>query len=394
MKWASTVSEQSRLGDAIHEAADGVRAQMGSVGTDLALLFVSPHHQEEFDGILELVQGELGSPLVLGCSAGGVIGGGREVEQSPGVSLTVASLPGIDLTAFHVAADALPDRRDVPAWERLLGVSSAREPHFLFLPDPFSFDSETFLRGVDHVYPASRKIGGLASGGQAPGANALFLGRDVHRGGLVGLALSGNVQVDTIVAQGCRPIGSPMFVTQCHRNLIVELDGEPALRVLQRLYEDLDPADQGLARQSLFLGVVMSENRQEYHQGDFLIRNLLGLDASRKALAVGAVLRENSVVQFHLRDAKTSARDLEQMLARHRGDGRAEQSQGALLFSCLGRGAYLYGEPDHDSSVFRRHLGGVPLGGFFCNGEIGPVHGTTFLHGYTSAFGLFRHREP
>jgi small ligand-binding sensory domain FIST len=98
------------------------------------------------------------------------------------------------------------------------------------------------------------------------------------------------------------------------------------------------------------------------------------------------------VVQFHLRDAATSAHDLEAVLARYQ-EGPPRRPAGSLLFSCLGRGEHLYGRPDHDTAAFQRRLGPVPLGGFFCNGEIGPVHGSTFLHGYTSAFGLFRKRD-
>ena len=130
----------------------------------------------------------------------------------------------------------------------------------------------------------------------------------------------------------------------------------------------------------------------EYRQGDFLIRNLLGIDGKSGAVAVGAALRTGIVVQFHLRDAETSAQDLEAVLARHH-EGPAPRAAGSLLFACLGRGEQLYGEPDHDTAAFQRHLGPVPLGGFFCNGEIGPVHGSTFLHGYTSSFGLFRSRD-
>ena len=393
MKWASTVSDDPRLEVALRGAAAELRAQLGTASPDLVVAFVSGHHEADFERVPALMAAALGGGLLLGCSAGGVIGGGREVEQRPGLSLTAASLPGVELRPFHLAANALPAcPDDVVAWERLLGVPSANEPHFVLLPDPFSFDAEEFLRSVDRAYPRSRKIGGLASGGRNPGANALFLDRRVHRSGLVGVALHGNVEVDTIVAQGCRPIGQPMFVTACERHLLLELDGQPALQALQRLYDELDAADQELARHSLFLGIVMSENRQEYQQGDFLIRNLMGLDPTRNALAIGALLRENSVVQFHLRDARTSARDLEQMLAGYQAAGQAERPQGALLFSCLGRGVYLYGEPDHDTSAFQRHLGEIPLGGFFCNGEIGPVQGTTFLHGYTSAFGLFKSR--
>ena len=232
MKWASTVSDDPRLEVAVRKAAAEVQAQLGTAPPDLVVAFVSGHHEADFECVPALMAAALGSGLLLGCSAGGVIGGGREVEQRPGLSLTAASLPGVELRPFHLAANALPARPDdVVAWERLLGVPSANEPHFVLLPDPFSFDAEEFLRGVDRAYPRSRKIGGLASGGRNAGANALFLDRRVHRSGLVGMALHGNVEVDTIVAQGCRPIGQPMFVTACERHLLLELDGQPATQV-------------------------------------------------------------------------------------------------------------------------------------------------------------------
>jgi small ligand-binding sensory domain FIST len=230
----------------------------------------------------------------------------------------------------------------------------------------------------------------LASGGQQPGANVLFIDATPHRAGLVGVALSGRIEIDTIVAQGCRPIGQPMFVTKCQGNILWELDGQPAVHVLHGLYQTLPAADQELARHSLFLGMVMNEHQHEYRQGDFLIRNIIGMDTERGVLAVAATPRENAVVQFHLRDAHTSAQDLDHLLSGYRTATEGSPPQGALLFSCLGRGLQLYGKPDHDTGAFRAALGDVPLGGFFCNGEIGPVQGTTFLHGYTSAFGLFR----
>ena len=145
-------------------------------------------------------------------------------------------------------------------------------------------------------------------------------------------------------------------------------------------------------RSSLFLGVVMDEFIDEPQQGDFLIRNVMGMDDRNGSLAIGEMLKEGQMVQFHLRDADTSAQDLAAVLERYAGDNRENSVQGALLFSCLGRGQYLYGRPNHDTDLFRDKLGAVPLGGFFCNGEIGPVSGTTFLHGYTSSFGIFRPR--
>ena len=391
MRWASSGSDDANASAAIRAAAEQLRLQLDGHAADLIVAFVSPHHAASFDRIPAMIAESLGAGLLLGCSAGGVIGGGREIEQRPGVSLTAAILPGVTPRPFHVESEALPSPASgAEAWRALVGIEAEEQPHFLVLPDPFTFDAEGFVRGLDLSYPLSSTIGGIASGGGTPGDNALFLGDRVLRSGAVGVALAGDIAVDTIVAQGCRPIGDPMFATSCERNIVRRLDGRPPLEVLRDLHERLDEADRQLARHSLFLGIVMTEDRQEYRQGDFLIRNLLGIDPSSGAIAIGALVEENAVVQFHLRDARTSAQDLEAMLQRYRPAEGAASPRGALLFSCLGRGQMLYGEADHDSSAFRRRLGDIPLGGFFCNGEIGPVRGTTFLHGYTSAFGLFR----
>ncbi len=393
MKWASAASEQADLATAIEEAAAVVRRQLGECPADLIVAFVSSHHAGASARAAGLLRDALGDGLLLGCSAGGVIGGGHEIEQRPGVALVAAYLPGVALRPLRLHNEDLPEPDADPApWQRLIGAETEGASHFLLLPDPFTFDIETLLRGIDGAYPGSTTIGGLASGGRQAGANTLFLADQHFTSGLVGAALTGNVTIDTIVAQGCRPIGEPMFVTGCERNVIRALDGRPPLAVLQQLHDQLDARDRQLARHSLFLGIVMKEDRVEYHHGDFLIRNLVGIDARTGALAIGGLVEHNAIVQFHLRDAETSAQDLEAMLRRYR-DTELPPPQGALLFSCLGRGAFLYGRPDHDTEMIRRHLGDLPLGGFFCNGEIGPVHGTTFLHGYTSALGLFRDRD-
>lgn len=393
MKWASAASDEARLDQALTRAASLVRAELGDCRPDLVIAFVSPHHADDLDRVPARIATLFPGALLLGCSGGGVIGGGREIEQRPGIALTAAFLPGVTITPLHLANDGLPAPDAAPqAWSRLLAVDPASTPEFLVLPDPFSFDVESLIRGLDRAYPGSTTVGGIASGGRHVGSNALFLGDRIHRGGLVGAAVSGNLAVETIVAQGCRPVGEPMFVTACERNVVRALDGRPPLQVLQELHDALQPRDRQLARHSLFIGIVMKEDRQQYGQGDFLIRNLIGIDPASGALAIGALIDPNAIVQFHLRDADTSAHDLEALLARHRAADAAPPA-GALLFSCLGRGQFLYGRADHDTDLFRRHLGQVPLGGFFCNGEIGPVHGATFLHGYTSAFALFRGRE-
>jgi len=212
----------------------------------------------------------------------------------------------------------------------------------------------------------------------------------VHRGGAIAVAFSGALEVDTVIAQGCRPIGKPMIVTRCRGGLLEELDQRPPVEVLTELYGSLDARDRELMRHSLFLGIEMRADRIEYEPGELLVRNLIGADEDTGALAVGAELRPMSVAQFVLRDAHTAEEDLQRLLDRHRRSGAAGRPAGALLFSCVGRGAGLFGASDHDTALFEEKLGPAPLGGFFCNGEIGPVGGTTFLHGYTSAFALFR----
>jgi small ligand-binding sensory domain FIST len=374
MRWSSAVSSAARLDEAVADTAARVRRELGDVALDLAIAFVSPHHMERYDAVPALVRAALEPRTLVGCSAGGVIGGGHEIEGDPGFSLTAAELPGVAITAFHTEEPVPPD------------VPADPPPQLVVFPEPFSFDAETFLHLIDHRLPGSTVIGGIASGARQRGQNALFLNDAVHRDGLVGVALTGDIVIDTVVAQGCRPIGEPMFVTRAERNFLYEVDGRSPAALLSDLHRRASPRDKELFRSSLFLGIVMRE-QEEYGQGDFLIRNVLGLDGKTGAVAVGALLRPGMVVQFHLRDARTSAEDLDAMLGRYAG-----KPAGSLLFSCLGRGVNLYGRADHDTDLARTHLGDVPLGGFFCNGEIGPVQGTTYLHGYTSAFGLFRPR--
>lgn len=394
MKWATAISRSTSVETAVLEGAERIMRELGPGPVSLALAFVTPHFAGYYLRLHELVGRYLGPQTFIGCSGGGVIGGGEEVERAPAITLIAARLPDVRVTPFHVGG-ALPDLDGPPeAWERLVGVSAEDGPHFVLLADPFSSHPEALLAGLDYAFPRAAKIGGLASGATSPGLNALFLDGEVFGEGTVGVALSGDVAVDTIVAQGCKPIGDLMRVTGCRGNYLHELDGRPAFEVLRELFEGLEGRDRALARNALFVGVLMDEFKEEPGPGDFLIRNLLGIDPQRGALAIGENLQEGMRLRFHLRDAETSAEDLHAVLAGYEKTVRTpEDVSGALLFSCLGRGEGLYGSPGFDTDVFHEHLGGVPVGGFFCNGEIGPVGGTTFLHGYTSSFGLFRPRR-
>lgn len=387
MRWASAVSRAVRLEDAVLECSGRIQQEFDGIAPDLALVFPSRQHAAAYSRIPAALVDALHPRLLVGCSGGGVIGGGREVEHGPGLSVTAALLPGVEATPFRLAGDA-PVGTDAAAWRARLDVP-AEPAAIVLLPDPFSTDAERMVKGLDATFPHTIKIGGLASGGRSAGQHALFLDDEVLDAGAVGVSLTGDVAVETLVAQGCRPVGDPMFVTRCRDNILLELDGIRPRKVLQTLHGSLAPGDRELFEKTLFLGIVMEPARSEYRPGDFLVRNVTGFDPATGALAVGARLQENQVVQFHVRDARTSSEDLHELLRRLPPEPR---STGALLFSCLGRGEHLYGKPDHDTDAFRQHLGPLPLGGFFCNGEIGPVGGRTFVHGYTSAFGLFRPR--
>jgi small ligand-binding sensory domain FIST len=335
----------------------------------------------------------IGCNTLLGCSAGGIIGGGREVEHRPAISLTAERLPNVNLKPFHAVMEELPTLDASPkTWEEWAGLPAGGTSHFILLADPYTFNPESLLMGLDFAFPKSAKVGGLASGAAQGGQNALFLNEETYHTGLVGLALSGNVVIDTVVAQGCRPIGKPMHITESNQNLLIGLDHKKTIEILQELLETLDDNDRALMQHSLFLGIVMDpfKDKENLTRGDFLIRNLVGFDSKNGVLAVGALLREGQTVQFHLRDSKTSAEDLELMLTRYLMEHNPKVTRGGLLFSCLGRGEHLYGFPNHDSNLFLSKIGPVPLGGFFCNGEIGAVGNSTYLHGYTSCFGIFR----
>jgi small ligand-binding sensory domain FIST len=391
MRWASTLSRHAETTAAFREAAGALEQQLDGNAPDLLLVFASPDHAGACERIAASAALRFPRALLAGCTGSGVIGGAREAEEGPALSLTAAVLPGVSLSGFRVDPAAPPHSgAGASGWRERVGHPPEARPKFLLLADPFTTDVGGLIDGLDHAYPGAPKVGGLASGGQGPAENRLLLGKDVHWGGAVGVVFCGDVAVDTLVAQGCRPIGKRMRVTRCQDTLLQELDWQPPLHVVTELYRSLDARDRELMRHSLFLGLELRSDAEEHEDGELLVRNVLGADEGSGAMVVGAELRPMTVAQFVLRDPHSAEEELRRMLARQRRSaGRAE---GALLFSCVGRGAGLFGTADHDTGLFEEQLGPAPLGGFFCNGEIGPVGGTTFLHGYRSALAFFR--EP
>lgn len=408
MQWVSALSTKVSLEAAVQDLAEQVQAQLRGT-PDLGMVFISAAYASEFMRLLPLLNKALPLPCLVGCSGGGIVGTpptspAQEIEQAPGISLCVATLPGTVVQTFALQADDLPDLDSPPdAWTQKIGVAPADHPSFILMADPFTANITELLQGLDFAYPDAVKLGGLASGSGIQRTSGLFLNGKMHTEGVVGVALSGDVVLDAIVAQGCRPIGRPFRIAAGERNILLELEEcddpggatQPPLEALQEILQELSESDRELAQDSLHIGIAQDSFKENLQYGDFLIRNLLGLDPRIGALAIGDRIRVGQRVQFHLRDARTSAEDLETLLLRYRSEHKLTESApiGALMFACMGRGEGLYQKPNFDAQLFQEFVGDVSLSGFFCGGEIGPIGGTTFLHGYTSVFGICRPAE-
>lgn len=375
MPFAAALSEHPVPATAVAEVAGQVLEDLGPA-PDLAVLFVTPPHA----GALEDAAAALGDILrpgaLLGCAAVSIVGTAREVERAPAVSLWAGRFGPVQAVRLTWAADGtvIDGWPDEPAFD-----PSA----LLLLGDPFSFPVDALFAQVAGRHPGLRVVGGNASGAVGPGGNRLVLDRRVHTSGAVGVLLGPGVEVDAVVSQGCRPIGRPYIVTRAEGNYIYELAGSPALeRLVQMSTDAMSEADIDLIDRGLHLGQVIDEHKLDYERGDFLVRTVLGADQTNGAIAVDELVPVGATVQFHVRDAATADEDLRQLLS-----GR--QADGALVFTCNGRGVHLFGAPDHDAQVLHERVG-APAAGFFAAGEFGPVGGRNFLHSFTASIALFR----
>lgn len=326
--------------------------------------------------------------LMLGCSGEGVIAGSEELETTPAVTLWVASLPEVAMEPVRLSFSPTQDQFKLSGWPE----SGVTDSSFLLLADPFTTPMQEVLKLIDERYPGIKAVGGLAGGGQHADENRLIFQDEVLRGGLVGVRLSGPIDVRPVISQGCRLIGDRYVVTKAEHNLIHELGGMPALERLQAVFESLTGEDRRRAHRALHLGIVIDEQRNRFERGDFLVRNLVGADQKTGSVAIGDIVQEGQTVQFQLRDARSASEDLNLLLASDRAAHR-RPALGALMFSCCGRGHGLFGRPNHDAATTTERLGPIPIAGFFAQGEIGPVGGRNFLHGYTASMALFAERD-
>ena len=384
LQFATALSRKTDTEAAVRDLADAIRIQIGTAPIDLAFVFFSAHHAVKAPMISAMLQKDLQAKVCLGCSGEGVIAGAEEIETAAALTVWVACLPDVKLTPLQISVSQLQDQIRMPGWPE----PGLEDSTFLLLADPFSTPMQEVLSLMTDRYPHGKAVGGLAGGGQDSGENRLLLNDQVFDGGVVGVQLTGPIAVRTVTSQGCRPIGERFVVTRAEGNLIYELGGVSALKRLQDVFESLGGAQRRDAHRALHLGIVIDEHRSHFERGDFLVRNLIGADQQAGAVAIGDVIQEGQTVQFHLRDAKSASDDLHFLLATDRTKHQ-RPPLGALLFSCCGRGEGLFGRPHHDSGVVQERLGPIPTAGFFAQGEIGPVGGRNFLHGYTASVVIF-----
>ena len=387
----------------LDEAVKDVVSQLGRRGeADLALVFASTAYASDLTRLLPLLRQELRSRHWIGAAGGGVVGtlpdgSAAEIEKTPSLSVTLLQLPGSEITAVELSTATLPDL-DGPAqqWQDWSGIQPEHCRSQILLIDPTSNNINDLISGLDYAFPGAATIGGIACPHNAPHGSLLIDDRVVT--GAVICSIGGDWRLDTVVAQGCRPIGPVFSIEQVQRNVLLELsDGErrdTPVACLQRVLANLNSEDRERVRHSLFLGIErrnlqLNPEHPAESEGAFLVRNLIGVDPKNGAVAVADRVRPGMNVQFQLREADASREEALSLLkAAATTDERAPVF--GLLMACLGRGQGLFGVPDGDVTLGRQVMPDLPMAGAFCNGEIGPVAGSTHLHGYTACWGLLR----
>ncbi len=374
----------------ISKIASKVKAGLAGQSCDLFVFFVSEVHKD-FDRqfFSSSLTHALSCRVSIGCNSCGVIGDEKEVEMEPAISYLAMHLPGIRLSPFTLSGEETQTITTGSELINFLDLYPPDKPRFICLADPATCDMTKLLTAFNEGYKGLPVIGGLASGGVIDKPSWLCLNGRVYSEGACGVALVGDIEFDIIVSQGCRPIGKPYVITKAEDSVLYELAGKPTLEVLREVLDALPAKDKKLAEHSLFVGLVMNEQRLDFKRGDFLIRNIVGFEPDTGALMVGALLKVGHTVQFQLRDAHTSSEDLEILLEKFQ-ETRAAAPQGGILVSCCGRGKGLYGEADHDVQKIQSMRGPLPLTGFFANGEIGPIENKNYVHGYTSSLVILR----
>jgi len=388
MRWASAATRLDPPDAGAREVAAELRRQLGGAAPDLLLAFASGPGADRLAEAATVLRSELPATTFAGVSARGVVTSEHEVEQGVALSVIAARLPGVDVQPFVMTQETWAEPvEDLGAFDlRAPGVRGAEL--VLLMGDPFSLDMERVLGLFNRWAPGVRVVGGLASAASRRNGNTLALNDWVSNEGGFAIALHGALRADVVVSQGCEPVGPPLDVTHVENNVILTLDGQPAVERVEQVLRELPESERGRLRQGLYVG--RPARGEASGRGDYLIRNLLGADRDRGAIAVADVVGPREKIRLHVRDARAALDDLHMLLSPQAFDSAAS---GALLFACNGRGRALFGEPDRDIHTLQQALRApTPCAGMFCAGELGPVGERNFLHGHTASIAIIRPR--
>ncbi|MBI1248696.1 hypothetical protein GC197_12755 [bacterium] len=389
-QFAAAMSVQDKTEDALAEVIRQALEDLAAP-VDLAFVFISPHHAQHVETIAAELTRLLGTENVIGCTGESIIGKSCEAEDTPAISLWLARLPETTILPMHLEFQRTPDGGSIVGWSDELPTHWPSDAATFALAEPFSFPADLLLERVNEDQPGLPVIGGMSSGSYQPGENRLIMGSRVLDSGCVFVYVHGNIRVRTLVSQGCRPIGDPLVITKAERNVIHELGGHQALQQLENIYKTLPVTDQQLVSRGLHIGRVVDEYQSDRGQGDFIVRNVVGIEKETGALMIGDYVKPGQTVQFHVRDEFSASAELKQLSAELMKGGASPIA--ALLFSCNGRGTKLFSEPHHDITCLKTAFGDIPNAGFFAAGELGPVSGRNFLHGFTASVAILEAPE-
>lgn len=394
MRIASAISTLESAPAAAQDIEAQIKSQLPT-SPDLLLLFVS-QHAASFESLGRMIRSALVPAEMIAVSAESVIGVDQEVERTAGVSAFAISLGGADasIKSFYISEDQWQEiLTEEESLREQVGAENLRA--LAMFADPFTTPIVQLLDACTAAFPNAPVLGGMASGMKGPGEARLMVNDDLHSSGVVGVSFAGNIEIDCVVSQGCRPIGETLVVTQSQKNIVEQLDGKPAMLAIEEMIEKLPLHDKQLvATGGLQIGSVIDEGKGNYGPGDFLVRPLIGVRRESGAILIGDMVRTGQTMQFHVRDAKTADQEMRLLLEGEALLAETNPPIGALLITCNGRGTRMFDMPHHDISLSRQVLGSIPIAGFFAAGELGPVGQKNFIHGHTAALAIFRQTSP
>ena len=374
----SGLSAESDTLRAAAEAADGAMGRSGADRADWAVVFATVHHFAAYREMLETVARRTGTEKIVGCSGYGVLTEEGEIEDAPGIAVLAVSSPS--LRVFPFLERPLHSRPEDAA----SAITEAVRPHLeansalLLLPDTYHLLPQPFISTLEKELGSTHLVGGGASEDGSQGRTYQFNGDRIESNAVVGMLLTGTLSMDVRMTQACRPLGETLVVTGAEQNIIYELGGRPAFEVFKEAAGEDLMNDVSKAVTSVFVGLPMDLDQEDIERGQYLVRNVLGVDPESGAIAISEEVRTGQIITFTLREPVGAREDLMRMATDLQKD-RPPVSFG-MYFNCMARGQGLYGEAGVDSRTLRQTLGGAPVAGFFTGSEIAPIRGKAHLH--------------